>query len=258
MEVLMRMPPTPSRAVVVFAAATFAAAAAAPTPAEAFILPLLFGATSTLFAQPGRGPTDTRDSTVKSGKVSTGTRSRNDDGKPSKASTGTKSRDDDDKPSSASAGKTRSLATKAEGNADSGRHATQTPRRSTVKHEFAGGKSGGGASRVSSTSTSPTGGNHTGSGASTAAQAARPTGIGASTAAQAARPTGSGASTAAQAASPTGVGANIGAQGASLGGSNIGDIFDETLGEVFKARIEELLNLPLKLLGGEAVGTRGP
>ena len=243
----MRMPPTPSRAVVVLAAATLAAAAAAPTPAEAFFLPLLLGATSTLFANPGRGPTDTtsRDSTVKSGKVSTGTRSRNDDGKPSKVSTGTRSRDDDDKPSSASAGKTRSLATKAEGNADSGRHATQTPRRSTVKHELAGGKSGGGASRVSSTSTSKTGGNHTGSGASTAAQAARPTGIG--------------ASTTAQTASPTGSGANIGAQGASLGGgSNIGDIFDETLGEVFKAKIEELLNLPLKLLGGEAVGTRGP
>ena len=230
----MRMPPTPSRAVVVFAAATFAAAAAAPTPAEAFFVPLLLGATSTIFAQPGRGPTNTtwRDSTVKSGKVSTGTRSRNDDGKPSKASTGTKSRDDDDKPSSASAGKTRSLATKAEGNADSGRHATQTPRRSTVKHELAGGKSSGAASRVSNTSTGPTGGKHTGSGASTAAQAPSPTGTG--------------ASTAAQAPSPTGSSANIGAQGASLGGSNIGDIFDETLGEVFKAKIEELLNLPSK------------
>lgn len=230
----MRMPPTPSRAVVVFAAATLAAAAAAPTPAEAFFLPLLLGVTSTLFAKPGRGPTDTtwRDSTVKSGKVSTGTRSRNDDGKPSKVSTGTRSRDDDDKPSSESAGKTRSLATKAEGNADSGRHATQTPRRSTVKHELAGGKSSGAASRVSSTGTGPTGGKHTGSGASTAAQAARPTGTG--------------ASTAAQAPSPTGSSANIGAQGASLGGSNVGDIFDETLGEVFKAKIEELLNLPSK------------
>jgi hypothetical protein len=242
----MRMPPTPSRAVVVFAAATLAAAAAAPTPAEAFFLPLLLGAT--LFAQPGRGPTDTRDSTVKSGKVSTGTRSRNDDGKPSKVSTGTRSRnddgkpskvstgtrsrDDDDKPSSASAGKTRSLATKPEGNADSGRHATQTPRRSTVKHELAGGKSSGAASRVSNTSTGPTGGKHTGSGASTAAQAPSPTGTG--------------ASTAAQAPSPTGSSANIGAQGASLGGSNVGDIFDETLGEVFKAKIEELLNLPSK------------
>jgi hypothetical protein len=187
------MRPTRTTALV-FAAVILAATAASPSPAEAFFFPigLLLGGPRAVTVNPSNGPTVY---TVKPGKASTGTRSRDEDSKPSKGSTGTRSKDDDGKWSSGS-GKGAKSATKAEANANSGHGGRQTSRRWSVEHEPAASKSSGRAS--------------------TSAQRAGSS---------------RGASSDTQGASGTGT------------NSNLGDIFDENLGE---ARIDESLKQPPK------------
>jgi hypothetical protein len=203
------MRPTRTTALV-FAAVILAATAASPSPAEAFFFPigLLLGGPRAVTVNPSNGPTVY---TVKPGKASTGTRSRDEDSKPSKGSTGTRSRDEDSKPSkgstgtrskdddgkwSSGSGKGAKSATKAEANANSGHGGRQTSRRWSVEHEPAASKSSGRAS--------------------TSAQRAGSS---------------RGASSDTQGASRTGT------------NSNLGDIFDENLGE---ARIDESLKQPPK------------
>jgi hypothetical protein len=165
MEVPMLRTPT----ALVFAAVTLAATAGSPSPAGAFFfpIPLLLGQPRAVTVNPSRGPDSTgRAYTVKPGKASTGTRSRDEDSKPSKASTGTRSRDEDSKPSKAStgtkskdddgkrssgSGKGAKSATKAEANANSGHGGRQTQRRWSVEHEPAASKSSGRASANSDT-----------------------------------------------------------------------------------------------------------
>jgi hypothetical protein len=135
---------------------------------------------------------------------------RDEGARPIKPSTTTRSRDDDDdKPSSSSAGKKAKTNTKSEAKSNSG----QTSRSWSAKEEPRPGNSGGGA-RTPAQEPSPGGGGT----AATATQPASP----------------AGASTNAQQATSTGP------------GSNLGDTLDEKLGDVFKARIDELLKQPPK------------
>lgn len=126
--------------------------------------------------------------------------------RPVKPSASTRSRDDDSKSSSSSAGKGAKSSTKSEANSG------QTSRSRSVKQEPPASKSSGRASTTAHR-TSPSGSNSSS----------------ASTPAQPASPSGSSASASVQEASPAGA------------GSTIGDVYDEKLGEVFKARIDELL-----------------
>ena len=142
------------------------------------------------------------------GRSPTDNRWRDDTGKPVKPSTATKPRDDDSKSSSTAKG--AKSTTKSDVKANSG----QTSRSRSAKQEPAASKSSGRASP--------------------SAQRAKPGGTGATTAAQEASPTTSAASPPPQEASSADT------------GSNVGDIFDEKLGEVFKARIDELLKQPPK------------
>ncbi|HKA38649.1 MAG TPA: hypothetical protein VKD25_02670, partial [Burkholderiales bacterium] len=123
MEVVMRLRPTGSAAVVL-AAVTLAVTAASPRPAQAFFfLPMLFQ-NQPMQQQPqqGRAPSENK--------------WRDEGARPSKPSTTTRSRDDDDdKPSSSSAGKKAS--TKSEAKSNSG----QTSRSWSAKQEPPASKS---------------------------------------------------------------------------------------------------------------------
>lgn len=196
-----------------FAAVTFAVAAS-PSPAEAFFLNLLFRPPPLISLRPskpwpGAASREEAVRTVKTVRPSTATRPR-----------------EDDKSTSASAvNRTRSI-TKAYAKDDSDSISARTPRRAIVKHEPASNKGGASAS-IRAKGTTPA--------TSTANTTVQNPGAGsASIGAQGATPNASSAGTAAQ-------GASFGA-----GSTNVGDVFDETLGEVFKARIEELLKPPSK------------
>jgi hypothetical protein len=207
MEVLMRLRPTGSAAVVL-AAVTLAMTAASPRPAEAFFfLPMLFQNQPIDSRQQQSTPTDNR--------------SRDHSAKPIKPSTTTRSRDDDDKPSSSSAGKKAKTSTKSEAKTNSG----QTSR-SWSKQEPPASKS---SSRASTAARSGNSG-----GAKTPTQEPSPGGGGTATATQQPASPGGGTSTNVQQATSTGP------------GSNLGDTLDEKLGDVFKARIDELLKQPPK------------
>jgi peptidoglycan DL-endopeptidase CwlO len=208
MEALMRLRPTGSAAVVL-AAVTLAVTAATPRPAQAFFfLPMLFQ-NQPMQQQPqqGRAPSDNK--------------WRDEGARPIKPSTTTRSRDDDDKPSSSSAGKKAKTSTKSEAKTNSG----QTSRSWSAKEEPPASKSSSRASTAARTRPGNSGG------AKTPAQEPSSGGTAAST--QQATP-GAAASTNAQQASSTGP------------GSNLGDTLDEKLGDVFKARIDELLKQPSK------------
>jgi peptidoglycan DL-endopeptidase CwlO len=208
MEVLMRLRPTGSAAAIL-TAVTLAMTAASPRPAQAFFfLPMLFQ-NQPMQQQPqqGRAPSDNK--------------WRDEGARPIKPSTTTRSRDDDDdKPSSSSAGKKAKTSTKSEAKSNSG----QTSRGWSAKQEPPASKSSSRASTASRTGSGNSGG------AKTPAQDPSPGGTAAST--QPASP--GGASTNTQQASSTGP------------GSNLGDTLDEKLGDVFKARIDELLKQPPK------------
>src|SRR5262245_59731019 len=116
MEVLMRLRPTGSAALVL-AAVTLAVTAASPRPAQAFFfLPMLFE--NQPMQQQQSAPTDNRyrEQTSKPIKPSTSTRSRN---------------DADDRPSSSSDGKKAKSSTKSEAKINSG----QTSRSWSAKQE---------------------------------------------------------------------------------------------------------------------------
>jgi hypothetical protein len=199
-------------AAAVFAAVTFAVAAS-PSPAEAFFLNLLFRPPLIGLRPskpwPGAASKEETVRTVKTVRSSTATKPR-----------------DDDKSTSASAGnRTRSI-TKAYAKDDSDSVSARTPRRAIVKHEPASNKGGGSAS-IRAKGAAPT------STANTTVQ----------------NPGAGNAGIGAQGAIPNASSAGPAAQGTSFGAgtsTNIGDVFDETLGEVFKARIEELLKPPSK------------
>jgi cytoskeletal protein RodZ len=209
MEALMRLRPTGSAAVVL-AAVTLAVTAASPHPAQAFFfLPMLFQ----------NQPVDSRQ---QQGRGGSDNKWRDESAKPIKPSTTTRSRDDDDdKPSSSSAGKKAKTNTKSEAKSNS----SQTSRSWSAKQEPPASKS---SSRASTAARSGNSG-----GAKTPTQEPSPGGGGtAATATQQVSP--AGASTNAQQATSTGP------------GSNLGDTLDEKLGDVFKARIDELLKQPPK------------
>jgi hypothetical protein len=136
---------------------------------------------------------------------------RNDTARPIKPSATTRSRDDDDKPNSSSSRKGSKSTTKSEAKTDSG----QTSRSWRAKQEPPTSKSSGRARTAVQRAGSGSGGS-----ASTGARQA---------------PSGGGSiNTGPQQASSTGP------------GSNLGDTLDEKLGDVFKARIDELLKQPPK------------
>jgi hypothetical protein len=148
---------------------------------------------------------------ARQGRSPTDNRWRNDTLRPVKPSIDATSRDDDGKSSSKSANKGARSATKSETKAKSDQDAAQTSRSRSAKHEPPPSKRSGRAS----------------------------------TTAQRANPGGGSASTAAQEASPDSSRPTILAQEtSSSAGSNVGDIFEEKLGEVFQARIDELLKQP--------------
>jgi hypothetical protein len=209
MEVVMRLRPTGSAAVVL-AAVTLAVTAASPRPAQAFFfLPMLFQ-NQPMQQQPqqGRAPSENkwRDESARPIKPSTTTRSRD---------------DDDDRPSSSSAGKKTKTSTKSEAKTNSG----QTSRSWSAKQEPPASKSR--ASTAARTNSGNSGG------AKTPTQQPSPGGGGTAASTQQATP-GGGTSTNVQQATSTGP------------GSNLGDTLDEKLGDVFKARIDELLKQPSK------------
>lgn len=200
----------------VLAAVTFAVAAS-PSPAEAFFLNLLFRPPPLIGLRPSKPwpGAASREETVRIVKTV-------------RSSTVTRPRDDDKSTSASAGNRTRSI-TKAYAKDDSDSVSARTPRRAIVKHEPASNKGSSSASiRAKGTAPATNTANTTVPGANPGAGNA---GIGA----QGATPSASSAGTAAQGAS-FGAGSN----------TNIGDVFDETLGEVFKARIEELLKPPSK------------
>jgi hypothetical protein len=218
MEVVMRLRPTGSAAVVL-AAVTLAVTAASPRPAQAFFfLPMLFQ-NQPMQQQPqqGRAPSENK--------------WRDEGARPSKPSTTTRSRDnDDDKPSSSSGGKGAKSGTKSEAKSNSG----QTSRSWSAKEEPPTSKSAKQEPPASKSS----------SRASTASRTRPGNSGGAKTPAQEPSPNGTAAST--QPASPGAANTNT-QQASSTGpGSNLGDTLDEKLGDVFKARIDELLKQPSK------------
>jgi hypothetical protein len=208
MEVVMRLRPTGSAAVVL-AAVTLAVTAASPRPAQAFFfLPMLFQ-NQPMQQQPqqGRAPSENK--------------WRDEGARPIKPSTTTRSRDDDDdKPSSSSAGKKAKTSTKSEAKSNSG----QTSRSWSAKEEPPASKSSSRASTAARTRPGNSGG-----GARTPTQEPSSGGGGTPAATQPASP-----ATNTQQATSTGP------------GSNLGDTLDEKLGDVFKARIDELLKQPPK------------
>jgi hypothetical protein len=211
MEVVMRLRPTGSAAVVL-AAVTLAVTAASPRPAQAFFfLPMLFQ-NQPMQQQPqqGRAPSENkwRDESARPIKPSTTTRSRD---------------DDDDKPSSSSGGKKAKTSTKSEAKTNSG----QTSRSWNAKQEPPASKSSSRASTAARTNSGTSGS------AKTPTQQPSPGGGGTAASTQQATP-GDGTSTNVQQATSTGP------------GSNLGDTLDEKLGDVFKARIDELLKQPPK------------
>ena len=208
----MRLRPT-GRATLLLAAMTLAVTAASPRPAQAFFfLPMLFQ--NQPMQQQQSAPTENR--------------YREQTSRPIKPSTSTRSRDDDDgKPSSSSAGKKAKTSTKSEAKGNSGQtsrswSAKQEPPASrSVKQEPPASKS---SSRASTAARS-------GNSGSAKAPTQEPSSGGGGTPA------------ATQQASPT---TNT-QQATSTGpGSNLGDTLDEKLGDVFKARIDELLKQPPK------------
>ncbi len=193
----------------VFGAATLAVTAASLGPAEAFFFPILpvpVFQNHPVEGRQGRSPIDNK--------------WRDDTARPVKRSTNTRSRDGDEEKSSSTPSKRARSATKSETKASSGHDADQSSRSWNVKHEPAPSKSSGRASVAERPSKS-------GGRASIAAQHANP---------------GSSTSTAVQEASPASSSPSIRAQETGSSAKTIvGDTYDENLGEVFQARIDELL-----------------
>jgi hypothetical protein len=183
-------------------AATLAATVGSPGPAEAF-LPLPIPIPMLQQSQP---PVESRSGRSPS---DNNFRRGSDKGKyesapPVKSSTGTRAKRDEEKSSSTSSGKSGKSQAKSE-------VSSQATRTRSVRQEPPASKSSGRASATAHRE-SPAGGRSTPPATQTAAQ-------------------------------PSETSANSGAQapGPARAGSTLGDTYDETLGEVFKARIDDLL-----------------
>jgi hypothetical protein len=188
-------------AAVVFAA-TLAVTLGIPGPAEAFFFLPIFQQSQTSFdSKSGRSPSD-----YNSRRGSD--RGRYEAAEPVKPSTGTRAKRDEEKSSSTSSGKSGKSQAKSEAKSEA--TSSQTSRTRSVRQEPPPSKSSGRAN-ISVRRESPAGGGST--------PPATPP------------------------AQPSDPGANAAAQppSSARAGSTLGDTFDEKLGEVFKARIDELL-----------------
>ena len=198
----MRMRPIHGAAVVF--AATLAVTVGIPGPAEAFFfLPIFQQQSQTLVRI--TNPAGAR-ATTNSRRGSD--RGRYEAAEPVKPSTGTRAKRDEEKSSSTSSGKSGKSQAKSEAKSEA--TSSQASRTRSVRQEPPPSKSSGRAS-ASVRRESPAGGGST--------PPATPP------------------------AQPSDTSANSGAQAPSSAraGSTLGDTFDEKLGEVFKARIDELL-----------------
>ena len=198
----MRMRPTYGAAVVF--AATLAATVGSPGPAEAFFFLPIFQQSQPSFES--RTPSDNN-------RWRRGDRARDEAAEPVKPSTGTRAKRDEEKSSSISSGKSGKSQAKSEASssqAKSEASSSQASRTRSVRQEPPPSKSSGRAN-ASVRRESPAGGRST-------PPPAPP-----------AQPSDSSANAAAQAPS------------SARAGSTLGDTFDEKLGEVFKARIDELI-----------------
>ena len=197
----MRMRPTYGAAVVF--AATLAATVGSPGPAEAFFFLPIFQQSQPSFES--RTPGDNN-------RWRRGDRARDEAAEPVKPSTGTRAKRDEEKSSSTSSGKSGKSHAKSEASssqAKSEASSSQASRTRSVRQEPPPSKSSGRAN-ASVRRESP------------ASERSTPP------AAPPAPPTDSSANAAAPAPS-------------ARAGSTLGDTFDEKLGEVFKARIDELI-----------------
>jgi hypothetical protein len=197
----MRMRATHGAAAVF--AATLAATVGNPGPAEAFFFLPFFQQQSQPSTEyrSGRAPSETN-------RWRRNDRERDEASEPVKPSTGTRAKRDEEKSSSTSSGKSGKSQAKSEAKSEA--TSSQTSRTRSVRQEPPPSKSSGRAN-ISVRRESPAGGGST--------PPATPP------------------------AQPSDPGANAAAQppSSARAGSTLGDTFDEKLGEVFKARIDEVL-----------------
>ena len=192
----------PTYAAAVVFAATLAATVGSPGPAEAFFFLPIFQQSQPSFES--RTPSDNN-------RWRRGDRARDEAAEPVKPSTGTRAKRDEEKSSSTSSGKSGKSQAKSEASssqAKSEASSSQPSRTRSVRQELPSTKSSGRAN-ASVRREGPAGGG------STPAPPAQPSYPSANAAVQ--------------------------APSSARAGSTLGDTFDEKLGEVFKARIDELI-----------------
>jgi hypothetical protein len=192
----------PTHGAAVVFAATLAATVASSGPAEAFFFLPMFQQSQQPSFESRSGRSPSDNTRWKRG------RGTDEGAEPAKPSGGTRAKRDEEKSSSTSSGKSGKSQAKSEAKSEA--TSSQTSRTRSVRQEPPPSKSSGRAN-ISVRRESPAGGGST--------PPATPP------------------------AQPSDPGANAAAQppSSARAGSTLGDTFDEKLGEVFKARIDELL-----------------